>query len=126
MSRSSVSLANDLRLLKLKMGRLKTGTPPRLNRDSIDWVSLESQKGDIDPEMFSAYNELPVNKQVDCKITYTNEKVHDLIKNNIQKSAMYSGKISAKGPRYCPSIEDKIMRFLTEPATKFFRARRLG
>tara|TARA_B100002052_G_scaffold181804_1_gene165550 strand:+ start:402 stop:2264 length:1863 start_codon:yes stop_codon:yes gene_type:complete len=116
----SVSLANDLHLLNLKMGRLKTGTPPRLNRDSIDWDVLESQEGDDVPEMFSAYNELPVNKQVDCKITYTNEKVHDLIKNNIQKSAMYSGKISAKGPRYCPSIEDKIMRFADRPRHQIF------
>ena len=108
---SSISLARDLRSFGLKMGRLKTGTPPRLNKKSIDWAGLEGQKGDENPEMFSVYNEKPKNPQIDCKLTYTNKEIHALIKNNIQKSAMYSGKISAKGPRYCPSIEDKIMRF---------------
>ena len=107
----SIGLAKDLRAFSLKMGRLKTGTPPRLDKNSIDWNELEVQRGDDSPEMFSAYNNKPKNRQVDCKITFTNEKVHELIKKNINKSAMYSGKINAKGPRYCPSIEDKIMRF---------------
>ena len=107
----SLGLAKDLHSLNLKMGRLKTGTPPRLDKNSINWDSLESQKGDLIPEMFSTYNKKPKNQQIDCKITYTNKRVHDLIKNNIHKSSMYSGKINAKGPRYCPSIEDKIMRF---------------
>jgi tRNA uridine 5-carboxymethylaminomethyl modification enzyme len=107
----SVSLANDLRSFDLSMGRLKTGTPPRLDRRTINWDVLEKQLGDDDPEMFSEFNVMPSKKQVECRITYTNEKVHKLIKENIKKSAMYSGKIDAKGPRYCPSIEDKIMRF---------------
>tara|TARA_B100000686_G_scaffold354825_1_gene467493 strand:+ start:6395 stop:8257 length:1863 start_codon:yes stop_codon:yes gene_type:complete len=107
----SLGLAKDLRSFNLMMGRLKTGTPPRLDKKSIDWNSLESQEGDLSPEMFSSYNKKPKNRQIDCKITYTNRLVHNLIKKNIHKSAMYSGKINANGPRYCPSIEDKIMRF---------------
>ena len=107
----SVSLANDLRSFKLSMGRLKTGTPPRLDGRSINWEALEVQLGDENPEMFSEYSIKPNNRQVECRVTYTNKKIHELIKNNITKSAMYSGKLDAKGPRYCPSIEDKVMRF---------------
>ena len=72
---------------------------------------LEKQLGDESPEMFSEYNAKPSNRQAECRVTYTNEEIHKLIKRNIKKSAMYSGKIDAKGPRYCPSIEDKVMRF---------------
>ena len=107
----SVSLANDLRSFKLSMGRLKTGTPPRLDGRTINWQALEVQLGDENPEMFSEYSVKPNNRQVECRVTYTNNKIHELIKNNISKSAMYSGKLDAKGPRYCPSIEDKVMRF---------------
>ena len=107
----SISLANDLRSFNLKMGRLKTGTPPRLDKNTIKWDSLEKQIGDDVPEMFSVYNTKVKNKQVECRITWTNNKVHELIKKNIKKSAMYSGQLDAKGPRYCPSIEDKVMRF---------------
>ncbi|MBH87733.1 MAG: tRNA uridine-5-carboxymethylaminomethyl(34) synthesis enzyme MnmG [Pelagibacterales bacterium] len=107
----SISLANDLRSFDLSMGRLKTGTPPRLDRKTIDWGSLEKQRGDEMPEMFSEFSLKPKNKQVDCCVTYTNKKIHKLIKKNINKSAMYSGQLDAKGPRYCPSIEDKVMRF---------------
>jgi tRNA uridine 5-carboxymethylaminomethyl modification enzyme len=107
----SVSLANDLRSFDLSMGRLKTGTPPRLDRSTINWDALEKQIGDESPEMFSEYNDVPISKQVECRITYTNKKIHKLIKKNINKSAMYSGQLDAKGPRYCPSIEDKVMRF---------------
>ena len=107
----SVSLAKDLRSFKLSMGRLKTGTPPRLDGRTIKWDVLEKQVGDEKPEMFSEYNSKPSNKQVECHVTYTNEGIHEIIKNNISKSAMYSGKLNAKGPRYCPSIEDKVMRF---------------
>ena len=116
----SIGLAKDLSSLGLKMGRLKTGTPPRLNGDTIDWDVLESQKGDSFPEMFSVLSRSPKNKQIDCKITYTNERVHRLIRENIYKSAMYSGKIGAKGPRYCPSIEDKIMRFADRTRHQIF------
>ena len=107
----SISLANDLRSFDLKMGRLKTGTPPRLDKNTIKWDSLEKQLGDEVPEMFSVYNKKVKNKQVECRITWTNAEVHELIKKNIKKSAMYSGQLDAKGPRYCPSIEDKVMRF---------------
>ena len=107
----SVSLANDLRSFNLSMGRLKTGTPPRLDGRTINWQALEVQLGDENPEMFSEYSVKPNNRQVECRVTYTNNKIHELIKNNISKSAMYSGKLDAKGPRYCPSIEDKVMRF---------------
>ena len=107
----SISLASDLRRFNLSMGRLKTGTPPRLDGKTINWDVLEKQLGDESPEMFSEYNAKPSNRQVECRVTYTNEEIHKLIKRNIKKSAMYSGKIDAKGPRYCPSIEDKVMRF---------------
>ena len=107
----SISLANDLRSFNLKMGRLKTGTPPRLDKNTIKWDSLEKQFGDEVPEMLSVYNTKVKNKQVECRITWTNTEVHELIKKNIKKSAMYSGNLDAKGPRYCPSIEDKVMRF---------------
>ena len=107
----SVSLAKDLLRFDLSMGRLKTGTPPRLDGKTINWDILEKQLGDETPEMFSEFNTKPSNRQVECRVTYTNKDVHKLIKRNIKKSAMYSGKIDAKGPRYCPSIEDKVMRF---------------
>ena len=107
----SVSLAKDLLRFDLSMGRLKTGTPPRLDGKTINWDILEKQLGDETPEMFSEFNAKPSNRQVECRVTYTNKDVHKLIKRNIKKSAMYSGKIDAKGPRYCPSIEDKVMRF---------------
>ena len=107
----SVSLAKDLLRFDLSMGRLKTGTPPRLDGKTINWDILEKQLGDETPEMFSEFNTKPINRQVECRVTYTNKDVHKLIKRNIKKSAMYSGKIDAKGPRYCPSIEDKVMRF---------------
>jgi tRNA uridine 5-carboxymethylaminomethyl modification enzyme len=107
----SISLANDLRSFNLRMGRLKTGTPPRLDKNTIKWDVLEKQIGDATPEMFSTYNVKVKNKQVDCRITWTNSEIHSLIRKNINKSAMYSGQLDAKGPRYCPSIEDKVMRF---------------
>ena len=107
----SISLANDLLSFNLKMGRLKTGTPPRLDKNTIEWDVLDKQLGDEEPEMFSTYNKRVKNKQVACHITWTSSEIHSLIKKNIKKSAMYSGQLDAKGPRYCPSIEDKVMRF---------------
>ena len=107
----SISLANDLLSFNLKMGRLKTGTPPRLDKNTIEWDVLDKQLGDEEPEMFSTYNKRVKNKQVECHITWTSSEIHSLIKKNIKKSAMYSGQLDAKGPRYCPSIEDKVMRF---------------
>ena len=116
----SISLANDLRSFNLKMGRLKTGTPPRLDKNTIKWDSLEKQFGDEVPEMLSVYNTKVKNKQVECRITWTNTEVHELIKKNIKKSAMYSGNLDAKGPRYCPSIEDKVMRFADRERHQIF------
>ena len=107
----ATQLATQLDQLGLPMGRLKTGTPPRLDRNSIDWQVLEVQSGDKAPEMMSFLSEKPIVRQVSCAITHTNSVTHDIIRENIGKSAMYGGMIEGIGPRYCPSIEDKIMRF---------------
>ena len=107
--------------LDLKTGRLKTGTPPRLNKKTVDFCSLEEQPGD-NRKLFMSYlgakNKHP--EQTSCYITYTNEKTHEIIRKNIKKSAMYSGLISGVGPRYCPSIEDKIMRFKDKSQHQIF------
>lgn len=103
----------SLRLLALgfQLGRLKTGTPARLDGRTIDWASLEMQAGDEVPEPFSALTDAIENRQVECGITYTKAETHEVIRANLSRSAMYSGSISGRGPRYCPSIEDKIVRF---------------
>ncbi len=95
----------------LKLGRLKTGTPPRLDRKTIDWENLELQQGDKIPVPFSFLNKKITVPQVDCRITYTTPHTHDLISNNLSQSSVYSGQIHSSGPRYCPSIEDKVVRF---------------
>ena len=97
--------------LGLKMGRLKTGTPPRLDRGSIDFSVLERQEGDREPEAFSFLSDVPGVEQVPCHICHTNEQTHEIISKNLNLSAMYSGLIEGEGPRYCPSIEQKIVRF---------------
>lgn len=107
----SIKLAERIDSFGLSLGRLKTGTPPRLNGKSIDWASLDSQPGDDSPSMFSFMNSSPFARQISCGITHTNEKTHDIIRNNLDRSAMYGGHIDGIGPRYCPSIEDKIVRF---------------
>ncbi|NRA98283.1 MAG: tRNA uridine-5-carboxymethylaminomethyl(34) synthesis enzyme MnmG [Rhodobacteraceae bacterium] len=117
---ASKALADRLRGLGLPMGRLKTGTPPRLSRASLDWDALEQQPGDTDPVMFSFLSERPALDQVTCAITYTNPKTHDIVRENIGRTAMYSGRIDGKGPRYCPSIEDKIMRFADKDQHQVF------
>ncbi len=107
----SVALAQTLARLNLPMGRLKTGTPPRLDRRSIDWEGLEADRGDAVPEPFSSMTcriELP---QVECRITATTPATHALIRDNLHLSAVYGGQIGGRGPRYCPSIEDKVVRF---------------
>lgn len=104
-------LGARLEALGLRMGRLKTGTPPRLLRSSIDMESLLEDKGDESPEFFSRFTEKPYNAFVSCRITATTPETHQIIKENIHTSAVYGGAISGKGPRYCPSIEDKIVRF---------------
>lgn len=113
-------LAERLDDLDLDLGRLKTGTPPRLDGTSIDWDKLQRQQGDEDPTMFSFLSEKPAVRQIDCGITHTNEKTHDIIRDNLSKSAMYGGKIDGVGPRYCPSIEDKIVRFADKSSHQVF------
>jgi tRNA uridine 5-carboxymethylaminomethyl modification enzyme len=111
---SAESLSDSLLALGLEMGRLKTGTPPRLDRASLDWDSLEAQPGDAEPEPFSFRTDrarFPSLPQVECRITYTNAATHDLIRANIHRAPMYAGRIRGVGPRYCPSVEDKVMRF---------------
>lgn len=117
---ASVSLAQSLQPLNLPLGRLKTGTPPRILKSSIDWDSLEVQPGDESPTMFSYLNTAPQVPQVSCAIAYTNPVTHGIIRENISKSAMYGGHISGVGPRYCPSIEDKIVRFADKEQHQIF------
>ena len=107
----STGLSEQLKKYKFKIGRLKTGTPPRLDARTINFQNLEKQFADDDPYFFSFLTKENLNKQVSCSMTYTNEKVHNIIKKNLSKSAIYSGSIQGVGPRYCPSIEDKIVKF---------------
>lgn len=104
-------LSERLYAMGLSMGRLKTGTPARIRKSSIDWSSIEMQDADADPVPFSFMSERITVPQIACGITHTNEVTHAVIANNIKKSALYGGAISGKGPRYCPSIEDKVVRF---------------
>ena len=107
----STGLSEQLKKFNVKIGRLKTGTPPRLDGTTINYDNLEKQDADENPEFFSFLTNEILNKQISCSITYTNKKVHDIIKKNLKKSAMYSGSIKGVGPRYCPSIEDKVVKF---------------
>ncbi|WOI55943.1 tRNA uridine-5-carboxymethylaminomethyl(34) synthesis enzyme MnmG [Palleronia sp. LCG004] len=116
----SIPLAERLYKLNLPMGRLKTGTPPRLDGRTIDWDRLEQQPGDVDPVMLSFLSSKPSAKQISCAITHTNPKTHDIVRENLGRSAMYSGNISGVGPRYCPSIEDKIGRFADKDSHQIF------
>jgi tRNA uridine 5-carboxymethylaminomethyl modification enzyme len=107
----STGLSEQLKKHDFKIGRLKTGTPPRLDARTINFENLEEQFADSDPYFFSFLTQKNLNKQISCRMTYTNETVHNIIKKNLSKSAMYSGSIKGVGPRYCPSIEDKIVKF---------------
>ena len=107
----STGLSEQLEKYDFKIGRLKTGTPPRLDSRTIKYDNLEEQFADEDPYFFSFLTKKNLNKQVSCRMTYTNEKVHKIIQKNIKRSAMYSGSIQGVGPRYCPSIEDKVVKF---------------
>ncbi len=118
--KSITTLAKKLKDYKFKVGRLKTGTPPRINKNSINWKILEEQLGDTNPYLFSDLSQNTLQKQISCYITYTNKKTHQILLDNLHKSAIYSGKISSNGPRYCPSIEDKIMRFKDKERHQIF------
>jgi len=107
----SIGLSNTLERIGLTLGRLKTGTPPRIDGRTIDWGQLEMQPGDDPPEPFSALTNRIDNPQIQCGITRTTEATHAIIRANVHRSPMYSGQIQSRGPRYCPSIEDKIVRF---------------
>src|SRR5210317_757530 len=116
----SIGLSEQLAKYNFKIGRLKTGTPPRLDARTINFENLEEQYADDDPYFFSFLTKENLNKQVSCRMTYTNEKVHKIIEKNLSKSAMYSGSIKGVGPRYCPSIEDKIVKFADKVRHQIF------
>jgi tRNA uridine 5-carboxymethylaminomethyl modification enzyme len=116
----SMRLAERIADMGLPLGRLKTGTPPRLDGRTIRWDVLDSQPGDDEPAMFSFLSKAPVAPQVSCGITHTNEKTHQIIEENLSRSAMYGGHIDGVGPRYCPSIEDKIVRFADKSSHQVF------
>ena len=116
----SVGLADNLRALGLHLRRFKTGTPPRVNRRSIDFSKMELQPGDETAEPFSFRTTHKVNNSAVCYLTYTNEETHRIIRENLYRSPMYDGTISGVGPRYCPSIETKIVRFADKPRHQLF------
>lgn len=118
--RPSVRLAQRLDAYDLPNGRLKTGTPPRLDGRTIDWSGLEPQDGDDEPTLFSFLSTSVVAPQISCGITHTNAQTHEIIEKNLSKSAMYGGHIDGVGPRYCPSIEDKIVRFAEKDSHQIF------
>ena len=116
----STGLSEQLEKYNFKIGRLKTGTPPRLDARTIKFENLEEQFADDDPSFFSFLTKKNLNKQVSCRMTYTNKKVHQIIQRNLKRSAMYSGSIQGVGPRYCPSIEDKIVKFAEKERHQIF------
>ena len=117
---TSKGISGALTRLGIKLERFKTGTPPRLNGRTIDYAKTEVQPGDNDPKPFSYLNDSIDIEQMPCYITYTNEAVHDLIRDNLQRAPMYTGQIESNGPRYCPSIEDKIVRFADKTHHQLF------
>ena len=116
----STGLSEQLKKYDFKIGRLKTGTPPRLDSRTINFNKLEEQHADVDPYFFSFLTKKNLNKQVSCRMTYTNETVHKIISKNLKRSAMYSGNITGVGPRYCPSIEDKVVKFSDKERHQIF------
>ena len=116
----TTGLSEELRKNDFQIGRLKTGTPPRLDSRTIKFKNLEEQFGDNDPYFFSFLTKKILNKQVTCRMTYTNDEVHKIIFKNIKRSAMYSGTIKGVGPRYCPSIEDKVVKFSNRQRHQIF------
>jgi len=118
--KASYGLSSTLRNFGFNLGRLKTGTPPRLDAKSINYDKIEIQQGDIIPKPFSEMNESINVKQINCFMTRTTEETHEVIRSNLNKSSMYSGQIEGIGPRYCPSIEDKIVRFASKTSHQIF------
>tara|TARA_Y100001970_G_scaffold135362_1_gene166651 strand:+ start:2669 stop:4540 length:1872 start_codon:yes stop_codon:yes gene_type:complete len=116
----TTGLSDQLNKNNFKIGRLKTGTPPRLDSKTINFDNLEEQYADDDPYFFSFLTNKNLNKQVSCRMTYTNNEVHKIIYKNIKRSAMYSGSIKGVGPRYCPSIEDKVVKFSEKQRHQIF------
>ena len=116
----SVGLSEQLKKYNFKIGRLKTGTPPRLDSRTINFDNLEQQHADEEPYFFSFLTKKNLNKQVSCSLTYTNKNVHRIIKKNLSSSAMYSGSIKGVGPRYCPSIEDKVVKFVEKSSHQIY------
>src|SRR5215831_5292962 len=117
---AAMKLAQSIRSADFRMGRLKTGTPPRLDGRTIDYSKFERQPGDARPVPFSFKTDQIEREQIECFIGYTNEEVHDAIRRNIDKSPLYSGEIVGIGPRYCPSIEDKVVKFSEKPRHQIF------
>ncbi|MEK6205229.1 MAG: tRNA uridine-5-carboxymethylaminomethyl(34) synthesis enzyme MnmG, partial [Amylibacter sp.] len=118
--KATIPLAERLDGFNLPMGRLKTGTPPRLDGRTINWEGLDCQPADEMPSLFSFLHKAAFVRQISCGITHTNEKTHDIIEKNLSKSAMYGGQIDGIGPRYCPSIEDKVVRFSEKSSHQIF------
>ena len=116
----TTGLSEQLKKYNFKIGRLKTGTPPRLDSRTINFQNLEEQLADKEPYFFSSLTKNILNKQVSCRVTYTNKKVHNIISKNIHRSAIYSGNIEGVGPRYCPSIEDKVVKFSEKASHQIF------
>ncbi len=116
----AIRLGARLQALGLPMGRLKTGTPPRLARDSIDWDGLAEDRGDLVPEPFSRLTSRIDTPQLSCRVTATGTRTHQVIRENLQLSAVYCGSIAGRGPRYCPSIEDKVVRFSERSSHQIF------
>ena len=116
----TTGLSEQLEKFNFSIGRLKTGTPPRLDSGTINFANLEEQRADADPYFFSFLTDKITNAQVSCRMTYTNEKVHNIISKNIKLSAIYSGDIKGIGPRYCPSIEDKVIKFSDKKRHQIF------
>ncbi|MBI1950584.1 MAG: tRNA uridine-5-carboxymethylaminomethyl(34) synthesis enzyme MnmG [Acidobacteria bacterium] len=118
--KTSVGLSQALLRLGLPMGRLKTGTPPRVLRDSVDFDAMDRQPGDLEPVPFSFDTDAITTPQVDCHITFTNPKTHAIIRGSLDRSPLYTGRITSVGPRYCPSIEDKVVRFADRDRHQIF------
>ena len=121
---TSQGISQALSEAGFRLERFKTGTPPRLNSRTIDYSQAEEQPGDAEPEPFSYMTDEITQEQLPCWITYTNSNVHQLIRDNLDRAPMYSGQINSAGPRYCPSIEDKVVRFADKDRHQLFLERK--